>query len=51
MLTDGCTFAVPPVVGKISRHIWPFVVAMYALLLVCMFFPALVLTLPRALGY
>ena len=37
--------------GEISRHIWPFVVAMYALLLLCMFFPALVLTLPRALGY
>ena len=37
--------------GEISRHIWPFVVAMYVLLVACMLFPALVLTLPRALGY
>jgi tripartite ATP-independent transporter DctM subunit len=38
-------------IGEISRAIWPFVTLMYALLLICMFFPAVVLTLPRALGY
>lgn len=38
-------------IGEISRHIWPFVVAMYALLLVCMFVPGLVLWLPRLAGY
>jgi tripartite ATP-independent transporter DctM subunit len=37
--------------GEISRHIWPFVLAMYLLLLLCMLFPPLVLTLPRALGF
>jgi TRAP-type transport system large permease protein len=37
--------------GEIARHVWPFIAAMYALLLACMLMPALVLTLPRALGY
>ena len=37
--------------GEITRHIWPFVAVMYGLLLVCMFVPELVLTLPRLLGY
>jgi TRAP-type transport system large permease protein len=37
--------------GELSRHVWPFIAFMYALLLVCMFVPQLVLTLPRALGY
>lgn len=37
--------------GELSRHVWPFIAFMYALLVVCMFFPQLVLTLPRALGY
>lgn len=37
--------------GELSRHVWPFIAFMYALLLACMFFPQLVLTLPRALGY
>ena len=36
---------------EISRHIWPFVAMMYALLVVCMFVPQLVLWLPRQLGY
>ena len=36
---------------EISRHIWPFVAMMYALLIVCMFVPQLVLWLPRQLGY
>lgn len=36
---------------EISRYIWPFVAMMYALLLVCMFVPQLVLWLPRQLGY
>ena len=38
-------------IGGISRAIWPFVLLMYALLFLCMFSPAIVLTLPRALGY
>ncbi|WP_137124103.1 TRAP transporter large permease [Roseomonas sp. HF4] len=38
-------------VGEISRHIWPFVAAMYALLLVCMLVPEIVLFLPRLAGY
>lgn len=37
--------------GEITKHVWPFVAAMYALLFACMFFPPLVLTLPRLLGY
>lgn len=37
--------------GELSRHVWPFVALMYGLLLACMFFPALVLTLPRWMGY
>lgn len=37
--------------GELARHVWPFIAFMYALLLVCMFVPQLVLTLPRALGY
>ncbi|GAA5158365.1 TRAP transporter large permease [Viridibacterium curvum] len=37
--------------GELSKHVWPFIAFMYALLLVCMFVPQLVLTLPRALGY
>ena len=38
-------------VGEISRHIWPFVAAMYALLLLCMLMPEIVLFLPRLAGY
>ena len=37
--------------GEITRHVWPFVAAMYLLLFVCMFVPPLVLALPRALGF
>ena len=37
--------------GEIARAVWPFILAMYLLLFVCMFYPPLVLTLPRALGY
>jgi TRAP-type C4-dicarboxylate transport system permease large subunit len=37
--------------GELSKHVWPFIAMMYALLLVCMFVPSLVLTLPRAMGY
>jgi TRAP-type transport system large permease protein len=37
--------------GEISRHVWPFIALMYALLIVCMFVPQLVLTLPRMMGY
>jgi tripartite ATP-independent transporter DctM subunit len=37
--------------GEIARHVWPFVAVMYALLVVCMLVPSLVLTLPRAAGF
>ena len=37
--------------AEITRHVWPFIAAMYALLFVCMLIPQLVLTVPRALGY
>ena len=37
--------------GELTKHVWPFIVMMYALLFVCMFVPQLVLTVPRALGY
>jgi TRAP-type transport system large permease protein len=37
--------------GELTRHVWPFIALMYGLLLVCLFVPQLVLTLPRALGY
>jgi tripartite ATP-independent transporter DctM subunit len=38
-------------VGEIARHVWPFVAVMYALLVVCMLVPSLVLALPRAAGF
>jgi len=37
--------------GELVKHVWPFIAIMYGLLLVCMLFPAIVLTLPKALGY
>ena len=37
--------------GELVKHLWPFIVLMYALLFVCMFYPPLVLTVPRMLGY
>jgi tripartite ATP-independent transporter DctM subunit len=37
--------------GEITRHVWPFIAIMYALLFVCMLFPKLVLTVPLMLGY
>jgi tripartite ATP-independent transporter DctM subunit len=37
--------------GELAKHVWPFITLMYGLLLVCMFFPPLVLTVPRMLGY
>jgi len=36
---------------ELVANIWPFVALMYAVLFLCMFFPAIVTTLPRALGY
>lgn len=36
---------------ELVKHVWPFIAAMYALLFVCMFYPPLVLTVPRWLGY
>jgi TRAP-type transport system large permease protein len=37
--------------GELARHVWPFIAIMYGLLFVCMFYPPLVLTVPRMLGY
>ncbi|MEO6565849.1 MAG: TRAP transporter large permease, partial [Casimicrobiaceae bacterium] len=37
--------------GELVRHVWPFIAAMYLLLFTCMFYPPLVLWLPKLLGY
>ena len=37
--------------GELTRHVWPFIALMYALLIVCMFVPQIVLTVPRMMGY
>ena len=37
--------------GELTKHVWPFIAIMYGLLFVCMFFPPIVLTVPRMLGY
>ncbi|HUQ76288.1 MAG TPA: TRAP transporter large permease [Burkholderiales bacterium] len=37
--------------GELVRHCMPFIVSQYALLLACIFFPALVTWLPRLMGY
>ncbi len=36
---------------ELVRAAWPFIALMYGVLLLCMLFPAIVTTLPRALGY
>ena len=36
---------------ELVANIWPFVALMYAVLFLCLFFPAIVTTLPRAMGY
>jgi tripartite ATP-independent transporter DctM subunit len=36
---------------ELVANIWPFVALMYAVLFICMFFPAIVTTLPRSMGY
>lgn len=36
---------------ELVKSAWPFIALMYAVLVLCMFFPAVVTTLPRALGY
>ncbi|MEY8120344.1 TRAP transporter large permease [Falsihalocynthiibacter sp. BN13B15] len=36
---------------ELVRESWPFIAAMYAVLFLCMFFPAIVTSLPRAMGY
>jgi len=37
--------------GELTRHVWPFIAIMYALLILCMFVPQVVLTVPRMMGY
>lgn len=37
--------------GELVRESWPFIAAMYAVLLLCMVFPGVVTWLPEALGY
>lgn len=36
---------------ELVRNAWPFITFMYAVLVICMLFPSVVTTLPRALGY
>jgi TRAP-type C4-dicarboxylate transport system permease large subunit len=36
--------------GELSWHVAPFVAIMYLLLALCIFFPSIVLTLPRLMG-
>ncbi|WP_238366022.1 TRAP transporter large permease [Mesobacterium pallidum] len=36
---------------ELVRESWPFIAAMYAVLLLCMLFPGVVTALPRAMGY
>lgn len=36
---------------ELIRNVWPYVLLQYAVLALCMIFPALVTALPRALGY
>lgn len=38
-------------IGELVRESWPFIVAMYVLLVVCMFVPGIVTWLPHQLGY
>ncbi|WP_108662204.1 TRAP transporter large permease [Acuticoccus kandeliae] len=37
--------------GTLVRESWPFILAMYALLALCIVFPGIVTALPRAMGY
>jgi TRAP-type transport system large permease protein len=37
--------------GQIMRHLWPFVAFGFGLLVLCIYWPPLVIGLPRALGY
>ena len=37
--------------GELVRESWPFIVAMYAILLLCMMFPGVVTWLPERMGY
>ena len=36
---------------ELVKNVWPFIALMYAVLVICMLFPSVVTTLPRALGY
>ena len=36
---------------QLVREVWPFVVIQYGVMLICLFFPGLVLWFPHALGY
>ena len=37
--------------NEVIKHVWPFIIFMYGLLLVCMFVPSIVTWFPRMLGY
>jgi tripartite ATP-independent transporter DctM subunit len=37
--------------GELARHVAPFIAIMYGVLLACLFFPKIVLWLPRLVGY
>jgi C4-dicarboxylate transporter DctM subunit len=36
---------------SLIKHVWPFVIAQFAVLILCFFVPEIVLFLPRLLGY
>ncbi|WP_435105787.1 TRAP transporter large permease [Arhodomonas sp. AD133] len=38
-------------IGEMVRNVWPFILVQYAVLALCFFFPPIVTTLPRLLGY
>lgn len=38
-------------IGEMVRNVWPFILVQYAVLVLCFFFPPIVTTLPRLLGY
>lgn len=38
-------------ISEVVANVWPFIVVQYAMIVLCLLFPPLVLALPRALGY
>jgi tripartite ATP-independent transporter DctM subunit len=44
-------FVLNLVIGELVKEVMPFILSMYAMLLLCMFYPPLVTWLPKVLGY